>query len=169
MAMSDELAGSRTRTFSWHDPLATAEASRRMNGLEYLRAMARGDLPRPPIASTLNYDLVEVDDGRAVFELTPAEFHCNPFGVLHGGVATTLLDSAMACAIHTRLPAGAANTTIELKVNFVRPITTQTGRLRCEADVLHLGRRISLAQARLVDAQHRLYAHATTTCMISRD
>ncbi|MBC8075392.1 MAG: PaaI family thioesterase, partial [Chloroflexales bacterium] len=99
---------------------------------------------------------------------TPAEYHYNPIGSVHGGVAATLCDSAMACAIHTTLPAGVGYTTLELKVNFVRPITVQTGRVTCEGTLIHMGGRVATAEARLTDASGALYAHATTTCLVLR-
>jgi uncharacterized protein (TIGR00369 family) len=103
-----------------------------------------------------------------VFELEPAEYQFNPIGSVHGGVLTTLLDSAMGCAVHAMLPAGSGYTTLELKVNFLRRVITQTGRLRCEGSVLHLGRTVATAQARIVDGEGRLVAHATTTCLVMR-
>ncbi|MDQ4129342.1 MAG: PaaI family thioesterase [Actinomycetota bacterium] len=159
----------RTRTVRWEDPAPGAEAAREMGGLEYLRAMLGGELPGPPIARLVGFDLLEVEEGRAVFECEPAEYHYNPIGSVHGGLACTLLDSAMGCAIHTELPAGVGYTTVELKVNFLRPITTQTRRLLCEGTAIHVGGRIATAEARLTDESGRLYGHATTTCMIFRD
>ena len=159
----------RTRTVSWEDPAPGAEAAREMSGLEYLRAMMRGELPGPPIAGLLGFGLVEVEVGRVVFECEPAEYHYNPIGSVHGGLACTLFDSAMGCAVHTGLPGGVGYTTVELKVNFLRPITAATGRLLCEGTSIHVGGRIATAEARLTDESGRLYRHATTTCMIFRD
>ena len=105
-------------------------------------------------------------EGRAVFECTPSEYHYNPIGVVHGGLAATLLDSALGCAVHSTLAAGAGYSTVELHVNLVRPITMQTGRMRCEAEIVHVGRSMATAQGRLTDAAGKLYAHGTTTCMI---
>jgi uncharacterized protein (TIGR00369 family) len=137
-----------------------------MSGLEYMRAIVAGEIPRPPIAWSLDFLLAEVEEGRAVFTLTPAEFHYNPIGVVHGGVAATLLDSAMGCAVHTLLPAGTGYTTLELKVNFLRPMTRDTGTVRAEASVLHAGSRTALAEGRLVDAAGKLLAYATCTCLV---
>jgi len=159
----------RTRTVSWEDPAPGTEAARGLSGLEYLRAMRRKELPGPPIAGLLGFGFAEVEEGRVVFECEPAEYHYNPIGSVHGGLACTLFDSAMGCAVHTELPAGVGYTTVELKVNFLRPITTATGRLLCEGKTVHVGGRIATAEARLTDGSGRLYGHATTTCMIFRE
>jgi uncharacterized protein (TIGR00369 family) len=158
----------RSRTYTWADPLETVAAGRDLSGLEFLRSLLAGAAPRPPIADTLGFDLVEVDEGRAVFEVVPQEFHYNPIGVVHGGLAMTLLDSALGCAVHSTLPAGAIYTTLETKVNMTRAITAATGPLRCEASTIHVGRRVATAEGRLVDAAGRIYAHGTTTCFIDR-
>ena len=159
----------RTRTVSWEDPEPGAEAAREMSGLEYLRAMLREELPGPPIARLVGFGFVEAEEGRVVFECDPAEYHYNPIGSVHGGLACTLFDSAMGCAVHTELPAGVGYTTVELKVNLLRPIATATGRLLCEGNTIHVGSRISTAEARLTSGSGKLYGHATTTCMIFRD
>ncbi|HET7229927.1 MAG TPA: PaaI family thioesterase [Longimicrobium sp.] len=161
-------AALRERTVAWEDPLRGARAARGMTGMEYLRAMMAGEYPPPPIAHTLGFTLAEVDDGRAVFTCEPAEYHYNPIGMVHGGVAATLMDSAMGCAVHTRLPAGAGYTTLEMKVNLLRAITVDTGPLRCEGTLIHLGRTTALAEARITDAAGKLLAHATSTCLILR-
>jgi uncharacterized protein (TIGR00369 family) len=165
--MSAERSTVRTRTVAWEDPLIAARAPE-MSGLGFLRAIARGDLPAPPIALLLGFELVEVQEGCAVFGLTPDEYHYNPIGVVHGGLACTLLDSAMGCAVQSTLPAGTGYTTLEIKANLLRPLTMKTGPLRCEGRVIHVGGRTALAEARLVDAHGTLYAHGTSTCMIFR-
>ncbi len=121
--MDDTKKTERTLTVSWEDPRALAEAGRGLSGLEYLRKIAAGELPRPPIGALMNFGLDELGEGHAVFTVEPAEYHYNPLGVVHGGLAATLLDSAMGCAVHSALPAGAWYTTLEIKVNFVRPMT----------------------------------------------
>ncbi len=166
--MGDDEAGSRTRTFGWEDPLAGGRAARTMSGLEYLRAIMRRELPAPPIAATLDFALTEIEEGRAVFVVEPQEYHYNPIGVVHGGLAATLCDSAMGCAIHATLPAGTAYTTLELKVNYIRALTTTTGPVRCEGKTIAVGGRVATAEARLTDAAGTLYAHATTTCLVIR-
>lgn len=156
----------RTRTFSWQDPSLTSEPSKRMSGLDFLQAMIRGEIPYPPMARLMNMHLAEAEKGRAIFTIQPAEYHYNPIGLVHGGLAFTLLDSAMGCAVHSILPLGSGYTTIELHVNLVRPITTQTGLLSSIGEVIHAGRRMATAQGRLIDSAGKLYAHGTTTCMI---
>jgi uncharacterized protein (TIGR00369 family) len=163
---SDAPSVDRTRTHAWDEPTSPAALDSSLSGLEFLEAIARGELPGAPIASTLGFEIDEVAPGRATFAVVPAEYHYNPIGTVHGGLAATLLDSALGCAVQTVLPAGSTYTTLELKVNFVRPITTETGRLTCRADVIHVGRRVGTAEARLEDASGRLFAHGTTTCMI---
>lgn len=163
-----ETDSQRTRTVNWQDPRQLAEAGRGASGLEFLQRIVSGDLPPPPLAALMNFDLVEVGEGYAVFAINPAEYHYNPIGVVHGGVAATLLDSAMGCAIHSTLPAGAGYTTLEIKVNFVRAMTAETGRVRCEAKLIHLGGRTATAEGRVVDEAGKLYAHGTTTCLILR-
>jgi uncharacterized protein (TIGR00369 family) len=156
----------REISVSWSDPAALAAAGRRMSGLDFLRAIRDGELAGPPIAVLLGMQLAEVDDGRAVFECLPGEQHYNPIGVVHGGLAMTMLDSAMTCAIQTRAPAGAGFTTVEAKTNFVRPITAATGRIRAIGALIHAGSRLATAEGRIVDAAGKLYAHATTTCIV---
>src|SRR5687767_13225291 len=158
----------RTRTVQWEDPRPLGEAGRGSSGLEFLHKIASGELPPPPLAMLMNFELVEVSEGNATFAVVPAEYHYNPIGVVHGGLAATLLDSAMGCAVHSTLPAGAGYTTLEIKVNFVRPITSDTGRVRAEAKLIHLGGRTATAEGRVIDEAGKLYAHATTTCMILR-
>ena len=169
-ALASELSDSRTRTriVHWEDPMISAEAALKTSGLEFLRSMIEGRLPRPPIAALLGFTLVEVGEGWAVFEGEVGEEHYNPIGVVHGGLAGMLADSAMGCAVQSTLPAGAGYTTLEYKVNLVRPITAETRLVRCRAEIVHAGRRTATAEARVTDASGRLFAHATTTCMILR-
>lgn len=166
--MDATVTAERTRTYSWEDPLAVAKSSRGLAGLDFLHKIIAGELPQPPIAKTLDYALVEAVEGRAVFAIEPAEIHYNPIGMVHGGIPCTLLDSAMACAVHTLLPAGVGYTTLELKVNIIKAIGKNSGTLRAEARVIHAGRSTAVAEGRLVDKAGTLYAHATTTCMILR-
>jgi len=166
--MASTETGERTRTIAWEDPMAGARAAREMSGLEYLRAIQRGGIPAPPIALTLDFLLDEVEEGRVVFSLHPGEHHYNPIGLVHGGVAATLLDSAMGSAVHTTLPPGVGYTTVEMKVSLLRPITLDTGPVRATGTLLHAGSRTALAEGRLTDAAGRLLAHATSTCLILR-
>jgi uncharacterized protein (TIGR00369 family) len=157
----------RTRQLTWQDPTPTAAAGADMAGIDYMRALAARELPPPPIAVLMRMAPVEVEEGRAVFQGKPGEEHYNPIGVVHGGYAATLLDSALGCAVHTTLPAGAAYTTLTLEAKFVRPITRDTGEVRAEADVIHRGRTQATAEARLTAVESgKLIAHATGTCLI---
>jgi uncharacterized protein (TIGR00369 family) len=125
------------------------------------------EIPHAPIAELVGMELVELGEGRATFALDPAERHYNPLGTVHGGIAATLLDSAMGCAVHTTLSDGERYTTLELKVNFVRAITEATGRVVASGSVIHRGGRIATAEARLADENGRLLAHGTSTCLIT--
>ncbi|MBQ1058045.1 PaaI family thioesterase [Micromonospora sp. C32] len=156
----------RSRTFTWSDPAAGAAHLGRRSGLELMRAMIAGELAAPPIMHLVDMSRMEADEGRVVVELLPQEFHYNPLGTVHGGVLSTLLDTAAACAVHTTLPAGVGYTSLDLNVKFLRPVTVDTGTLRCEGTVLQRGRRTALAEARLTDPANRLVAHATSTCLI---
>lgn len=165
-AASPSASPARVRTVIWEDPVAAAKAAASLSGIECLRAIADGRIPAPPIALLLGFGIVEVSEGRVVFATEPGEHHYNPIGVVHGGLAATLLDSAMGCAVHSLLPQGRGYTTLELKVNYVRALTRKTGRVRAVATVIHHGRTVATAEGRIVDDKGRLYAHATTTCMI---
>ena len=158
----------RTRTITWDDPMIGAGAARGMTGLEYLRAIRAGEIPRPPIAWSLDFLIDVVEEGRVTFVMEPGELHYNPIGVVHGGVAATLLDSAMGSALHSTLPAGVGYTTLELKVNLLRALTVDTGKVTAEGTVLHAGGRTGLTEGRLTDQAGRLLAHATSTCLILR-
>ena len=137
-----------------------------MAGIDFLRAIRDGDLPPPPIAVLLGFRLAEVEPGHVVFECVPGEQHYNPIGVVHGGLAMTLLDSAMGCSVQSRVPAGSGYTTLEAKTNLVRAITEKTGKLRAIGRLVHLGSRIATAEGRLEDASGKLYAHSSTTCIV---
>ena len=146
--------------------VSTVETIRSMSGLDFLRAIADGSLPHPPIADPLNFYLMEVTKGHAVFMGEPRHEFYNPIGSVHGGWASTLLDSCMACAVQSTLPVGQGYTTLELKVNLVRPITEKTGPIRAEGRSLYVGRRSGTAEGKITDAGGALLAHGTTTCMI---
>lgn len=137
--------------------------SRELSGLDFLRKLISGELPRAPISATLNFNLAEAEKGLAVFTGTPSLDHYNPLGGVHGGYTATLLDSCMACAVQTTLGAGYAYTTLEIKINYVRAISDKTGLLRAEGKVINAGRQIATAEGSLVDANGKLYAHGTTT------
>jgi uncharacterized protein (TIGR00369 family) len=148
-----------------HDPVEAARDLAQLDGLAALRAMIAGELPPPPIATLLGFDLVEVDEGRVVFAVEPNDSHYNPIGMVHGGLAATLIDSATGCAVHTTLPAGTGYTTTDVQVRFVRPITRDTGRIECVGQVVHRGRTLATAEARLSSGD-RLLAHGTASLLI---
>lgn len=166
--MSEGASGPRSRTVTWRDPREGLAAAKTLSGLEYLRAIVRGEVPGAPISALMDFHPVEVEEGRVTFAVQPGEHHYNPIGTVHGGLAATVLDSALGCAVHSTLPVGASYTTLELHVNLVRGITHETGRMTCTGEVVHVGGRVATAQARLTDAAGKLYAHATTTCMVFR-
>jgi uncharacterized protein (TIGR00369 family) len=137
-----------------------------MTGLEMMRAILRGELPYAPIAKTLDFMLMEVEPGKVVFQGTPGPSHLNPMGTIHGGWYATLLDSALGCAVHTMIPAGRGYTTAELSVNLVRGINGKAPRVRAEGKVIHCGRQLATAEARLYGPDGTLFAHGTTTCLV---
>jgi uncharacterized protein (TIGR00369 family) len=136
------------------------------SGLEVLQALLRGEIPAAPISKTLDFALIEVSPGHAMFQGTPGPSHLNPMGSIHGGWYATLLDSALGCAINTMLPAGSAYTTAELSVNLVRAIGSKAPRVRAEGKVIHCGRQLATAEARLYGPDGTIYAHGTTTCLV---
>ena len=138
-----------------------------LTGMELMQAMLRGELPYAAIAKTLDFTIIEVSEGRAVFQGTPGPTHLNPMGTIHGGWYATLLDSALGCAVHTLMPVGRGYTTAELGVNLVKAINpAKTIRVRAEGKVIHCGRQLATAEARIVGPDGTLYAHATTTCLV---
>ena len=146
--------------------LARPDAVAGKSGLEIMQAMLAGELPFPNIAETLDFSLIEVQAGKAVFQGTPQLKHYNPMGTVHGGWYATLLDSAVGCAVHTMMPVGRGYTTAELSVNIVRAASHQSGPLRAIGTVLHCGRQLATAEGRIVGPDGKLYAHATTTCLV---
>jgi uncharacterized protein (TIGR00369 family) len=162
------LQTSRTRVITWEDPTMAVQTGKVISGLDYLKALQSGELPPPPVAALMGMWISEVSEGRAVFSVEPAEYHYNPLGTMHGGVIATLLDSALGCVVQSVLPAGTSYTTLELKVNYVRAITVKTGIVHAEGKIIHLGGRVATAEARLTDEAGKLYAHATTTCIVMR-
>ncbi|MDX6606655.1 MAG: hypothetical protein QOD14_1195 [Solirubrobacterales bacterium] len=157
----------RSRTITWQDPLASAAVGAEMPGLDYVRAIQSGEIPPPPIAVVMNFSIAELEEGRAVFIGEPGEEHYNPIGVVHGGYASTILDSALACSVHTTLPAGVGYTSQTLEVKYLRPITRDTGAVRSEAEVIHRGRKTATAEARLTAVEGgKLLATGTSTCLV---
>jgi uncharacterized protein (TIGR00369 family) len=156
----------RTRTYGWPDPDELDKLGRGMPGLDFLRLLASGELGTTPIMATLGYDFTRVDPGHVEFECTIGEYLYNPIGVVHGGVAATLLDTAAACAVQTLLPAGTAYTSVDLSVHYLRPVTSELASIRAIGTVLNLGRRTALGRAEVRDRADRLLAHATSSCML---
>lgn len=146
--------------------IVSPEEAQKLSGLELMQGLIDRKYPAPPIAQTLDFTLAEVEKGRAVFVGTPHYGYYNPLGTVHGGYIATLLDSALGCSIHTTLAAGQSYTTLEIKVNYVRPILANTGQLWAEGKVINVGRRVATSEATLKDKDGKLYAHATTTCLV---
>lgn len=144
----------------------SAEQQRQLSGLEFVRGLATGKLPLNTIARTLGYDVAHAESGRVVVTMQPNDAHLNPAGTVHGGLTATLLDSCMGLAVQSMLDKGVSQTTLEFKISLLRPITPQTGQITAEGKVLNCGRRIGTAEGRVIDAQGRLLAHGTTTCLI---
>ena len=137
-----------------------------LNGLEMMQGMMHGRLPYAAIGKTMNFHLVQVEDGKAVFQGAPGSEHLNPMGTIHGGWYATLLDSAMGCAVHTKMPLGRGYTTAELSLNLVRAINPKVTRVRAIGTVVHCGRQLATTEGRLVGPDGTLYAHATSTCLV---
>jgi uncharacterized protein (TIGR00369 family) len=157
----------RTLTISWQDPKELAARAQSSSGLDFLRAIVAGELPPAPIQELLGFSLIEADEGRVVFAADPGERHYNPIGSVHGGVAATLLDSAMGAAVHSTLAQGSAYVTLEVKFNLVRAITAETGRVLAEGKVIHRGNTVATVEATLRSEEGgALLAHGTSTCLI---
>jgi uncharacterized protein (TIGR00369 family) len=165
--MSAAETATCTRTLEWSDPLATAAAGAELAGIDYMRALAAGELPAPPIAVVMSMGPTEIEEGRVVFSGEPGEEHYNPIGIVHGGYAATILDSVLGCAVHTTLPVGVGYTSLGLEVKYLRPISRDTGRVLCEGTVTYRGRKQATAEARLTAADTgKLLATGTSTLMI---
>ncbi|HKI49531.1 MAG TPA: PaaI family thioesterase [Desulfobacteria bacterium] len=158
----------RKRTFCWDNPKLNARDAGSISGLDYLKAIKAGEKTPPPVAMLVGYRICDVDKGYAAFELDPGEYHYNPFSTVHGGVLSTLLDSAMTASVLTTLPKGLTCTTVEIKVNFIRPVDQNTGLIRCEARPIHVGNRLATVEGRIRDTEGRLIAHGVSTCSIFR-
>jgi uncharacterized protein (TIGR00369 family) len=151
-----------SKTYGTLDP----EQRKSMSGLAFVEGLVSGAVPLNTIARTLGYDIVEAESGRVAITLIPTADHLNPSGTVHGGLTATLLDSCMGLAIQSMLEPGLGSTTLEFKISLVRAITTETGEIRAEGKVLNCGRRVGTAEGRVTDAQGRLLAHGTTTCLV---
>jgi len=165
--MSEAKPTTRSRTITWEDPHPAAADTSGMSGLDYMRAIQSGSVPRPPIAATLDFDLDKVDEGAAIFSCLPGEHHYNVIGMVHGGLVSSLIDSASGCAVHTTLPVGMVYSTVNLSVDMLRPVTSTTGRLLVEGAVVHRGSRIAIATAEVRgEADGKVYARGQSTCLI---
>ena len=164
--MTDTGIPSRSLTVEWEDPAPAAAQIPELSGLEYINGLAEGRYPPPPIAQLLGFGLSEVELGRVVFECRPGEQHYNPIGTVHGGLACTLLDSAIGCAVQTTLQQGQGYTSIDISVNYLRPILAASGPLRCEGVVTKPGSRVAFAEGRLTDGAGRLVATATSSLLV---
>lgn len=154
-----------SRVVSWDDPHELGRQARELSGLEFLRGLIASER-RVPIGMTLGFRLVEVEEGRAVFEAEAGPWTYNPIGSVHGGWYAAVLDAPLGCALHSTLPAGVGYTTLEMKVSLVRPVRPDTGALRAVGTIVHRGQRTGVTEARMEDARGRLYAHGTSTCLI---
>lgn len=155
-----------SRTITWQDPRPTAAVAMELSGLEFLSQIVSGQLPPPPISQTLGFQLVEVREGEAFFQAKPDDSHYNPIGVVHAGLAMTMLDSAAACAVHTTLPVELAYTSLETKVSFLRAVTSAAGTLTAHGWVTKPGRRAAFAESDLRDEEGVVYATASSTCFV---
>lgn len=161
----EEEAAVRSRLKAVPGVASAAEVAGR-SGLQMYQALLAGEVPPPPFAVMLDFTLLRIETGLAVFQGRPRFRHYNPMGTVHGGWFATLLDSAMGCAVHSTLSAGKGCTTLELKVNLVRPLTRAVPLIRAEGRLVHCGRQIATAEGRLVGPDGKLYAHASTTCLV---
>ena len=164
--MSTNASAERSETFTWMDPAIALEQLPRLSGLDYFSGLRDGSIPPPPIASLMNFDLVDAQYGHVEFQCSPGEAHYNPLGMVHGGLACTLLDTVLGCAAHTTLEAGVGYTSIDLAVRYLRPITLRTGSLRAEGSVVKAGPRVVFTEGRLSTASGELLATATSTLLI---
>ena len=163
-----EKSNVRTRAYSWGDTKSAAAGAMKMSGKDYLTAIMNGTAPAAPMADTLDFRLAIVEDGRIVFVCTPSEFHYNPIGSVHGGLAATLIDSATGCAVHSTLPPGTGYVTVNFSVDLIKGIGDDSGELRCEGRIVRSGGRIAVADAEVKGADGTLYARGSATCLILR-
>lgn len=156
----------RNRIYTWENPLQIASKATNLSGFEFIKALYEGEIPPAPILNTLDFKISNLEKGNVIFEFSPQEFHYNPIGSVHGGAITTILDSAIGCSLHSFLAKKAAYTTLDLKINFIRKITENTGVLKTNTKIIHLGKSTALIESDLLDNSGEIYAHAVSTCMI---
>lgn len=164
--MNEATSPARTRAVEWEDPRKVMLMARDLSGIELFRKLLAGEGAPPPIMKLVGQTLEEVEEGRVVMRLEAGEWLYNPIGTVHGGAIATLLDSVVGCAVHTTLPKGRGYTTLELKVNYLRPVTVETGSIRAEGRAVHVGRRSAVAEGKAYDAAGKLVATASTTCLV---
>ncbi len=156
----------RKRTVIWQDPKINTRDIANTSGLDYLKSIKNGKIAPPPVAMLIGYKISKVENGYVAYEFNPKEYHYNPFSSVHGGIISTLLDTAMTASVLSALKKGINCSTIEIKVNFVRPVTSDCGTLKCEAQPLHVGKSIATVQGKLKDQDGKLFAHGVSTCSI---
>lgn len=164
--LTDTTPTTRERTINWEDPAPLLERAAGMTGLQYMQAMAAGEIPPPPIAKLMGFELVEIREGLASLSVVPQEWHYNPIGMVHGGLAATILDTVVGISVHTTLDVGQAYSTVDLHVQYLRAMTAQTGRVTAVGEIVHRGRRIATAEGKVTDERGRVLASAITTCVI---
>jgi uncharacterized protein (TIGR00369 family) len=164
--MPDDSQTERSRVVTWDDPSAARKQARKMSGAEFFRAMRRGEIPEPPFGKLLGMDLFDVGEGKFTMTLQPQECHYNPMGCVHGGILATLLDSVMSASVHTSLPAGKGYMTLEIKVNFLKPVFEHTGEIVAEGNVISAGGQVATAEGKVTDVNGTIYATGSTTCLI---
>jgi len=166
---NESPSGCRVRTFSWGDPTIAVAAAQSLSGIDLLRRIMQSEIPAPPTFDLIDFRLTKVEPGEVSGEFQPAEFHYNPVGGVHGGIICTLLDTVMGAAVLTQLPPGCTWSAVEIKVNFVRPVSMASGMLLAEGKIVHPGSRLPTAEGRLVGRDGKLHAHGTTTCFVLRE
>ncbi len=164
--MPEDSQTERSRIITWDDPAAARKQARKMSGAEFFKAMRRGEIPEPPFGRLLGMDLFDVGEGRFTMTLQPQECHYNPMGCVHGGILATLLDSVMSASVHTALPAGKGYMTLEIKVNFLKPVFEHTGEIVAEGKVISCGSQVATAEGKVTDVDGRIYATGSTTCLV---
>jgi uncharacterized protein (TIGR00369 family) len=164
--MTPTDSGDRTRTISWTDPMLAAATVGRGAGIDFMRALQSGEIAAPPMIVLMNMQIASIEPGAVAFTVQPDESHYNPLGVIHGGYACTVLDTAAGCAVHTTLPAGVGYTSLEIKVNYLRGLSSTTGPLTATGRVVKPGSRVAFAEAELTDSEGRVVATASSTCLV---
>jgi len=164
MSLNDDIK--RTRTISWEDPKISTRNPASVSGLDYLKAVKDEAVSSPPIARLVGYQITDVETGSAAFEIIPGEHLYNPFSTVHGGILSTLLDTTMTSSVMSTLSKGLVCATVEIKVNFIKPVTEKTGLIRCEARPIHVGKRLATVEGRVADKEGSVLAHGVSTCAI---